>query len=468
MLQTLMYSPKYDLNSRSLQSINSVSKQLNIHAFELKLLHTFRTSVGPFVAHMDGPIKSFIMNDTVALFLESEVVRNSIFSLACVNSWQFCKEKSVIPMVSLVKRGKVEIGTRSSLFGFHSSIKDVSIPTLFDKDFDFLEGINQSLYALTSKYFANLVTGCNDIMINRVDRSSGTVVVDPKDALILQIGVMVIFTFIGSHGHGLVPLVNFDENDEYVYHYDQIINMNTDFLTISHNLAAMAEVSLYSSTGATLRKPIHTRNPTMVYPIIVKLTHELNVTDIPGTSKLNIRRSIGILDGCLTISDKNNYPLPSFKFLVLIREPFRNLVRDKEFFALRVLYAFAFVCEISQFGLFKDKSIWRDYMAWFKNYNMKMGRWQYNLDYILWFIIEHDIKLYALTTTQFVYTDPEIIFNDYILANPEFDLDDSFPFSSSVGRSTDFEESGSLIGFEEYNAFTNPKDNNYDMNLMTI
>ena len=94
-----------------------------------------------------------------------------------------------------------------------------------------------------------------------------------------------------------------------------------------------------------------------------------------------IDRAIELLSSAFYYSAKLKYPIPLFKWPLVLPQYFDVLLRQKHIFALRLYYQFACICTIANFSLYHDTNMWKDFIEWFRVYNMKeYGRWFYEFD----------------------------------------------------------------------------------------
>lgn len=448
-LAARIFDRNIDLTSLSARRLNSIRKQLQIGTFELKLLYCYREFVDPFIVFIDGNLKSILVLFTKKHFVSHNIVRNSIYAYTCLNTWQFLRAGIDITLSknsfsmrnvlasNIVKSDFVRTGLRKAI-----TSDKIKYDALYDSKLPFLEEKGESLYSLTNFYVMNLVTECNNAILNIAEISKERRQLKTDDSEALLVATIVLFAIIGMHSHNIVPLVKFDADDNYCYDFDQIINLNTDFLTISQNLKNITqEVSVPPLRMKFLRI---TRLQFGIYeavsPIIAKLLQELEFLNFDSKEVRSIlETNIRILDDCLYFCYKYNFPVPAFKYLLIVDESFRNLIRTKNYFALRILYAYCYICQVCEFGMFSDSNIWINYMKWFKNYTFKQGGWKYKFDYILFYIVEEKVFGKVDAMKQFVTSDPEMVYNHHILTHPP-KPDDFSPFNESkTSESEDFD-----------------------------
>lgn len=396
--------PANVISKRSYKSLNSMANHLQITNYELNLLHQYKHYSLVYLPSDSGPLANLLIVEAPKLFVESPIIRLAIFLFASLH-------------LGLVPPKANRFATLNASSFLDKSIKDsdnllTNNSLLLRKN---RQDNKEEVLTLTNKYFLNLVTSINGVLLATLNQQINRQPLSRGDSVGLLVGGVLVFLFLGIHGHNIIPLVRFDDNDDYIYDFDEIINLNTDFMTIGQNIKYLSEIAtLYPHF-----QPEQFRIPKIDTPIPVtsRLKNELMlllVSTISNFEREIIEHHMTLLEKCLNTSSCNNHPAAIFKFLVYMEKGFCQLVRQKNEFALRVLNTFAFFCQSSRFGLFKEKNIWKDYMIWYKQYNLKRfnNSFKYFLDYVLYFLMTQDSVLGKVSLSELIRLDPQILYDN--------------------------------------------------------
>lgn len=373
--------------SNCTKSLNSLATQLEISLFELKLLHTFKTFCCPYLILTHGPLAVLLTVQAPKYFVDSYMVKQAVFLFSALHVWNIKSEEQDIYLTKFWPFSD-EIHAKTNQF-------DVG-----DLDLD--------LKTCTSHYFLNLLSGVNNFVFNGLYRVHR---LENEQAIGLWIGTVILFIFLSVHSHNLVPFVKFDENDEYVYDFDQIINLNTDLLTISHILRTLAD---YINKNFEVQCPKfgpETLSKSTTSPILIQIKQEFQELKMTETETQIIGYHIEVLECVVSAASVHNHPSPMFKFFLETEEPFIQMVREKHLFALRLLNVYSFFCQMSALGFSRHNNLWSNYMTWFKNYNYKhFGGFKYDTDRRLYVTAVETERSHNISTTQLMGMD---IFTTY-------------------------------------------------------
>ncbi|KAK6199304.1 uncharacterized protein RJT21DRAFT_115097 [Scheffersomyces amazonensis] len=388
--------------------LNQTTAQLRISKFELRLLNFFHNVSIHIFSHGLGKEAYDVWAKHVPnLFLQSPLVRNSIYSFASISLFPLCD------LQGLRKIDDVESRVKFNL--------DIS----FDEcRYNTNDKITNSLYIKTATYFMNTISGKNRLIAkkNQLEKDqedifNGPYLVDKQTAKELVISSILIFSYLGVHPHNLIPLVNFDTGDQQV---------ESDFLSISKGIGHTT-YSCIPTIRQTEFKPLFSYNNDLSnkkipdYPIITILSEDLQSeyaidNEIFTKDSLEyevLRKSIDLLKGCIYKVIKQNFPVPLFRWILSPTQGFNQLVYQKNYYALRILYVFSCLSTMWRFHVFKDNNIWVDFVNWYGNHTFEIygqDNWKYPVDRCLYNLALK--KRYTFTPgvySEFEDFDPELL-----------------------------------------------------------
>lgn len=393
--------------------INSTSTIIGISRFELRLLDFFdKYCIYLFSFGVNMVIDEMWRKDVPTLFASSPLVRNSIYLFAAINMWPLCDVESLFltdvqESKQLIKKPITWGDTDDS----HSVCPDSFSQLLSMSSFD-------NLYKRTLEYFSLLLSGTQEALLLEAEYA----LQDPRRAAELGISGILIFLFLGLHPHKLVPILLHqveDDPDEYM--------SSTDFVAICRGVQSTFEMGINAISQTNFRT-IYGAKEHFVHPnikhhgfaLITRLERELSeyfaeyddIVDLRISLEIDaLRESIELLATAFLFSAKMNYPVPVFKWPLLVPQHFDQLLRDKHIFALRLYFQFACLCCIFHFSLYNNRNIWRDYLDWFRKYNFKTyGGWFFDLDRSFYhLVIDFDYKYDLQSMKHFGQFDPETV-----------------------------------------------------------
>ena len=397
--------------------VNSTSTMMNLSRFELRLLHFFDQFCVPlFSFGVNMTAEHMWRNCVPPLFAKSPLVRKAMFLFASMNMWPLCDVSTLFLADVQDARELYQIAPSWLEYGVESTMP----VDLFDLSMALASTDN--LYKRTLNYFSDLISESQKALLLGIN----TVVNDPDRAAELGIAGVLIYLFLGLHPHRLVPILSFqlEEETEMLDEDDP----STDFVAICRGVQSTFELGIDAIIQTEFRTIYNTveKVPSFIrehkFPIIVRLHKEMDdlyadykdVVDPRIDAEIEaLRESIDILATAFYYSSKLNYPVPLFKWAIFIPEFLDVLLREKHFFALRLYYHFACICVVSRFSLYHDRNMWKDFMEWWKNYNMKLyGGWYYDYDRSFYELIMDKNYKFLFESFKFLYEfDPELLVN---------------------------------------------------------
>ncbi|KAK6456024.1 uncharacterized protein RJT20DRAFT_41213 [Scheffersomyces xylosifermentans] len=353
-----------------LAALNRTTSQLSISTFELRLVKFFNEyCVYLFSFGVNEGIHNVWKNYVPSLFLQSRLVRDSIYAFSAINMFPLYDLDLVKHQDDLHGRMQVEKIKDSTRISYNPNISN---------------GDEDSIYVRTAKYFISSVNKTNTIIGSNIIGPMAPASVSDITAKELVISGILTFSFLAIHPHKLVPLVDFSPE-------------RSDYLSICKGIRATLQMcgptllktdfrGLFSySEGEIFAAPLKEST----YPLIMKLKKELediyqsNEFDSGMTAEYETFLAvIDIFNRAMHTSTKFNYPVPVYRCILLFPVHFHAMVYEKNFFALRLVYIFAGLATVMRFQLFDDSNMWLDYMNWYKEYNLENfgNTWKYKLD----------------------------------------------------------------------------------------
>ncbi|CCG24527.1 Zcf18 transcription factor [Candida orthopsilosis Co 90-125] len=352
LLQRDYYAPPthMDYLTRSLM-LNQTSTLLGISRFELRLLKFFDMHcINLFSFGVNEGIHNAWKYKVPHLFLESELVRQSMFSFAAVAL------STTLPLQDIQRSDNEE---------------DIFDALAREDASEFDTMTRNNIYLKTTTHFLTTLAKAQE-KINEVQTSNSFT--DPTIAKELTVSSILIFSFLGVQPHGLIKLISFNQDEE-----------ETDMIAISRGsrdiVLNCASTILESELSGLLffRVNQDLYSPPLKeceYPIIKYLLLELyrfqdstneEVVNDTSSSYQTLKLALDCLNKALFGCGYYKFPIPLFRFLMVIPEDFRSLLYAKHKYALKVLYVYAALCFIARFQMYKEYSIWRDFVVWYKD-----------------------------------------------------------------------------------------------------
>ncbi|KAK6199305.1 uncharacterized protein RJT21DRAFT_45719 [Scheffersomyces amazonensis] len=362
--------------------LTQATTQLGISKFELRLLDFFNSyCIFGFSFGVHPQIHRAWKNEIPRLFMHSELVRNSVLSYASLNLFPLCDLEYVFSQDESMSKIKFNSNVESIYKGKVGLIDDGE------------DDAQENIYIKASNYFSDTLMMKNQLLAKQKEIFYGPSFIEVGPATELFVSSVLIFSFLALHPHKLVPLVSFNEDEH-----------EPDFLSICkgirQTIVAYSAAITNSPFGLLFIFDTGKKVPSIKecsYPLIVSLIRDLNAEfdnkDLTSTSTHEyqvLRETIEVLHECMYKATSFGYPVPVFRWILIIPHEFRQLVYQKNFFALRLIYVFASLCSMTRFQLFRDSNMWVDYMEWYKSYNFKLynGAWKYSLDDRLYYLAE--------------------------------------------------------------------------------
>ncbi|KAK6462074.1 hypothetical protein DFJ63DRAFT_139501 [Scheffersomyces coipomensis] len=363
--------------------------------FELRLLNFFNNyCIYGFSHNPDDDIHFIWRNLVPPMFIQSELIRNSICAFSCLNLFPFCDDLDSVR----IEDDSNSVLKFSERFGSPSSTSENHLSTQ-----------SGEVFIKTTNYFTNTVSGKNQL-IQSMQNANGND--KSKLATEFMISTIMIFTFLATHHHKLVPLVSFDKSE-------------SDFISICqgirNTITEFASIVRHSVFKDVFTFEVNLEIPTVDesdIPVIVQLRQDLeleygdeNLLSSSIDDYTTFRQVLEILQISIFKSVSYGYSVPLYRWILLLSKHYVELVYDKCPFALRLLYVFSSLATLSRLQLLKHSNLWVDYMKWYKQHNFDLyGGWRYSMDESLFCLVfDKDFSLLENNESSWKSFDPEFL-----------------------------------------------------------
>ncbi|KAK6462071.1 hypothetical protein DFJ63DRAFT_313220 [Scheffersomyces coipomensis] len=384
---------RYQTDLMHQTELNNATSQLGISRFELRLLDFFNNfCIYELSNEPNDVIHSVWVTHVPQVFLQSELIRNSIYSYSALNLFPLCEDLHKLRIEDDIEsrlKFKTRIGSISFISDDHRDVPE-----------------SDDLYIKTAKYFMDTITAKNKF----VDELKYNNITDLPTISIIEftISSILILSFLGIHPHKIMPLVSFDQSE-------------SDLISICKAIRETGK--MYDLRTNNIFKDLYTYDkfaniPSVkqsFFPTIMRLRDDL---ELEYKHSSTISEEYNILYDALELLQSGmfkgilySHPAPLFRWIIIISDEFQQLIYKKCPFALRLLYIFSSLSILVRVLLFKDANLWVDYMQWYKSYNFDLvGSWKYSMDEAFYYLIfEKDFTLIGNSETNLMTFDAEFI-----------------------------------------------------------
>ncbi|CAG87477.1 DEHA2D18810p [Debaryomyces hansenii CBS767] len=342
--------------------LNSVARQLDISQFEFRLLHYFQEHY--IRIENTDPLNKVWKFQVPKLWQESDIVRQSIFSLSAMHLWALCD------LTSLIQDDIMDYKSKKITF-----LKNINCNELFLHP----NTLKAYLYDKTGEYFTNCLQRTNCMMDAIINQNY--IISTVFQAAEVVISGILLFSFLALQPHGLIPLLSCDSA------IPDILSMCKGMKTSM----SYAFPLLYDSPYRGLFHLNETMDPPTItekdrYPLIEYLRDELEknsqVNKFPDDEYKIFKGAIDMLEIDFYRTIETNNPLPIYRWIFLIDIKMYDIIKvDRNSFGLKLMYIYTCLCVMCQFRLDKKTNIWLEYMDWYKDYNYRVfGKWNDSFD----------------------------------------------------------------------------------------
>lgn len=347
--------------------LNSCATHLDILRFELRALRFFNDICISLITFGVNKRHDYVWRNVIPKYFKSkDLVRRSMLAYGSLGLWMVsnlqndlngdCEDLTAL---ELRDRG---VGDLNSVFtdwqlfdvGEESNVF-LRTATLYDET---LEASNRALLMMQSAEFSYLDEAA------QMETTVGMILASS-----------LLYGFLGSHPFRMVPLVNFVSGDP----------NSTDVLHIVVGLKNLVRDLLDKIRRTDVGDLFHTDELFITFPTTIPLVDDLreqlmgyyqaiDFLDINDQVTNEIRiltEALEIFERSFHLGIKFNYPVQLFRWILAAPIEFSGLVRQRNYFALRLLYVFC--CLAVCFRILPhENTIWKDYAFWFRHEHYPM------------------------------------------------------------------------------------------------
>lgn len=316
--------------------MNSLSSQLQISNFEHRLLKFFIEFGGSFFAfEKNNAVNHFWTNEAPKLCLSSKLVKSSVFTISSVFLWKKFAA---------------------------SNMMDVLLPNTDEEN----ETTLVNLYNKSSEFFNET------LKLSRETLEPGNIR-NQKTAVTSLIGHIIIYTFVTVHPISPTPLIRFNDSQEYFVDALDVSKSLTDCAIQSYPLLINTKYKCLIFHPDAFTFP-DDDNEKLKFPIVEDLKTYLTQISKYGMNQDTVsiyNQAINALEVGVYRAFKFDYQPHLFIVVLYFAkdcQPFIELVRNKDPFAMKIMYYYCSICSICGFKLFNKYSIWDQYVELYKKY----------------------------------------------------------------------------------------------------
>ncbi|KAH3675714.1 hypothetical protein WICMUC_002506 [Wickerhamomyces mucosus] len=328
-------------NSSIIQTLNSMQSQMKINRLELRLLKFYIGFGGEFFSFSrTGKLTNLWAVEIPKLWNDSELIRNALFAISSIKLW-----------------------TKYNL----SDIKNVKFIEDYsennDKNIDLTNNIS-ILFDRTNFYFQKTLKLLSDVKYSQPTEFESTV-----QSLIAHI---IVFSFVSISPVSPISLVSSNKADDNGFSKHEI-----DLFHIAQSLM-FCVTKAFKFLKNTKYEPLAVSpdedstsdidtNPKPSLPFIDHLKRYTMTNNDDGVEFLTCINAINILEHSCYESLKSGYPWPIYRtILSLSGDPqFVKLLRENNHITTKIMYHYCCLCSIFNFKLFKEQSIWDQFIDQF-------------------------------------------------------------------------------------------------------
>lgn len=320
--------------------LTQASSLLGISRFELKLVDFFnRECINLLSFGVNRGVQRTWEFEVPHIFLQSELLRQSIFSFSAIGL-----------MTTL------NIGIDELYYQDNNDIAQLQLSHKSARDY---------LFTKTTDYFMNALAETTKSVALGPN-------ISPLRAKELFTSSILIFAYLGIHPHKLLPLISFSRTETDLISITK--GMRTVFVECVPIIARteLHQLLLWGDNQEIISPPHNFKSSP--YPIIKTLRDDLyalvgnSSLDLETMDKIEIYKSgIEFLNKALFECMHFKFPIPLYRWVLLLPNEFRELLYIQDEFTLRLLFIFSCLCSICRFQLYDENNMWNDYVEWYVN-----------------------------------------------------------------------------------------------------
>lgn len=241
------------------------------------------------------------------------------------------------------------------------------------------------LYGQMLANFHLAITTLKQVMelTSRLEVNIEKVLVHTDSVFAILISGIFIVLFLCRHPHKLMPLVAFDDDGPQLHFMAIARGVRETIILWAPSLYQSQYLPIYMEMfgGGAIPLP-HNINP---IPMLQPMFADLEDAYIPPTIKHTLQQTMHVLNSQLHDLARLRLNLELTKFLLRVPSEFFDLVLQKNFFALRIVFVFLCLLLLLEFWVLEQLNMWVDYLEWFRGYNFRIyDQWMYSHDRTLY------------------------------------------------------------------------------------
>lgn len=355
-------SPEHTYPVVRVRLYNSVATQLDMTRFEFRLLRFFNDSCIPLLTFGVNKNADYVWRNVLPhAFASLDLVRQSVFSFACLNLWPFTDLTKVLESDNFMMfHGEgAQQGVSRSEHAFLHVFQNLRV----------FENSEENIFSLTANYFGRTLAESHGQIGQLYDNEpSGS------DLDVMFFSSSLVFAFLGLHPHKIIPLLLVD--DAPIVDYLSLISNLSKFFEkpFAHMLLSLIpfvdnfrkdslhKLPYRSNIVATLR--------TILSDFYFGDTFFADISATACEEHAMFSSCLDTLEHSYSEAVEMGYPVPIFRFLLLMDSGMEVMCHQKHRFALRFLFVYSCMCLFCGFHILPQSNIWIDYIHWYvENYS---------------------------------------------------------------------------------------------------
>mmetsp|Transcript_5631 Transcript_5631/g.7121 ORF Transcript_5631/g.7121 Transcript_5631/m.7121 type:complete len:486 (-) Transcript_5631:620-2077(-) len=391
--------------------LNSTTKLLQINLLELHLLKFFHERCVPFFSFFgaDKDIEHAWTHSVPTIFSQSLLVRNAIYLFSALTLWPLYNIDDSLSLDKISKLLKYDQAVLLGKNGIASGVTKKDIST------SVTDMTRTSLFEITTEYFISTLKENQQVIAKHYQ---GPVVKIKKfanvnEAAELAITSILLFTYMGLHPEGVLPIVVFNDDTQ------------VDFISLSRNIGnimvSTRDTLKDSEFGGLFARHYKFKNTKVLrdrYCITKSLFRKLDeyFYDISHTLEIDLaseldydtlRTTIDIMNHCLYQTEVCNFPIGMYTWILLVPDHYYDLVKNKHPFATKMLFVYSCLNLIFDFAFTRSKSSFTKFAHWYRD-NMILDEFDKKLYHVA---LDHDYQFTEDNFSSIRDFDP-ILFSD--------------------------------------------------------
>lgn len=341
--------------------LNSCATHLNLLRFELRVLRFFNDICVPHITF--GVNKKHVeiwQNVVPRYFRSSHMVRQAILANGAL---------ALLTVSNVNELLEADLYDQSALELIQKGVGDTNSRYAEPGPFDV--GTRTNVFLQTANFYAESLEESNKALVAIKDSDFDCLRTSQLDTMVgLILSGSLIISYLCLHPHRVVPLVDF------VVGYSD--EPSTDILQLTVGMRELVINSLGALQSTDVGGLFQTDE--LTYPVrsqfnlINDLRKQMvdfykhfefyDFTEAVASDMSNFNLALDILEKSILVGIKFNFPLLLFRWMGLSPSGIFLRVRQRNYFALRLLFVYSSLCMYCRF-LFTEENIWRDYVEWF-------------------------------------------------------------------------------------------------------